>query len=317
MQAKTSKRIVLWMVCALFTIESYAFGHDLQPSVADSIKTVRPIVVAHRGCFEFGPENSRRALDACIRLGVDMVEGDVRATKDGVLVLMHDETLDRTTNFSGPLKEHTYAELQQARLKMGAGGPDSALTDEGIPRFADILRAAIPHVLFLIHVKEMNYESIFATVETLQAQRRVAFLVSARPDEPALRKARFWRHAAFIPSISQCGIADEHIDCYRNLKRSVEAYEAYHPAAYILGNYDVPGGTDVSSIGDVFLKQALTQRGVHLVADSETDVSGDEDRFRHQDPDEIWGALIDLRVSMILTNHAKELIDYLRAKAVR
>jgi glycerophosphoryl diester phosphodiesterase len=50
------------------------------------------------------PENSLKGLKACQSLGVKMVEGDIHKTKDGVLVIMHDNTLDRMTNLSGPVK---------------------------------------------------------------------------------------------------------------------------------------------------------------------------------------------------------------------
>jgi glycerophosphoryl diester phosphodiesterase len=58
---------------------------------------------AHRGDPEFAPENTQAAFDAAVALGVDYVETDVQRTADGVLVLLHDDDLDRTTNGSGPV----------------------------------------------------------------------------------------------------------------------------------------------------------------------------------------------------------------------
>ena len=56
------------------------------------------MVVAHRGDWRNAPENSLQAIQYCIDMGVDMVEIDVRKTKDGHIVLMHDGSIDRTTN---------------------------------------------------------------------------------------------------------------------------------------------------------------------------------------------------------------------------
>ena len=67
-------------------------------------KNNQVIVVAHRGDWRNAPENSLQAIQNCIDMGVDMVEIDIRETKDCHLVLMHDKTLDRTTNGKGEIK---------------------------------------------------------------------------------------------------------------------------------------------------------------------------------------------------------------------
>jgi glycerophosphoryl diester phosphodiesterase len=87
------------------------------------------MVVAHRGGCALGPENTIVAFDRGIAAGADALELDVRLSKDGVVVVHHDETLDRTTNDSGPVAARTAAEL--GRVDAGEGA--------GIPTFADVL----------------------------------------------------------------------------------------------------------------------------------------------------------------------------------
>lgn len=70
------------------------------------------IVVAHRGDWRHAPENSLQAIKNCIDMGVDMVEIDIRKTKDGQLVLMHDGTVDRTTNGKGRVSDLTLESLK-------------------------------------------------------------------------------------------------------------------------------------------------------------------------------------------------------------
>jgi len=81
------------------------------------IETVRPnrdiMKIAHRGSTIFAPENTLPALEKAIELGFEYVEIDVYYTSDGVPVLIHDGTVDRTTNGSGKVNELTLAELQQ------------------------------------------------------------------------------------------------------------------------------------------------------------------------------------------------------------
>ena len=79
------------------------------------------MVIAHRGDWRNAPENSIQAIQNCIDLGVDMVEIDVRKTKDNQLVLMHDETLDRTTTGKGYVSDWTLDSLQTLFLKNEQG----------------------------------------------------------------------------------------------------------------------------------------------------------------------------------------------------
>jgi glycerophosphoryl diester phosphodiesterase len=75
------------------------------------------MVIAHRGASGLAPEHTLAAYDLAIELGADTIEQDLQLTRDGVLVILHDETLDRTArgpaaNCSGPVREKTLAELE-------------------------------------------------------------------------------------------------------------------------------------------------------------------------------------------------------------
>lgn len=73
---------------------------NLEDSKNDQI-----IVVAHRGDWRNAPENSLQAIQNCVNMSVDMVEIDIQKIKDGHLVLMHDKTINRTTNGKGRVKD--------------------------------------------------------------------------------------------------------------------------------------------------------------------------------------------------------------------
>ena len=93
---------------------------DLRKNLEDS-HNKEIMVVAHRGDWRNAPENSLQAIQNCIDMGVDMVEIDVRETKDGKLVLMHDETIDRTTTGKGLVKDWTLDSLMMLQLRDGIG----------------------------------------------------------------------------------------------------------------------------------------------------------------------------------------------------
>ncbi len=84
-------------------------------------------VAAHRGWKAKYPENTMEAFQAALALGVDQLETDVRVTKDGELVLIHDATVDRTTNGTGKVSELTLAELKA--LDAGGGAKIPTLTE--------------------------------------------------------------------------------------------------------------------------------------------------------------------------------------------
>jgi len=86
--------------------------------------------IAHRGGIVPGtPENTLKAFRRAISLGVDAIELDLRGTRDGAIVIMHDATLEHTTDGTGKVTDHLLAELRQ----LDAGGGES------IPTFAEVL----------------------------------------------------------------------------------------------------------------------------------------------------------------------------------
>lgn len=81
----------------------------------------RPLIAAHRGGLFLWPENSARAFRESALLAIEQAECDVHLTADGEVVVMHDATLDRTTDASGPVVQKTLAEFRRARVR-GTGG---------------------------------------------------------------------------------------------------------------------------------------------------------------------------------------------------
>ena len=82
----------------------------------ENSKNDQIIVIAHRGVSRNAPENSLQAIKNSIEIGVDMVEIDIRETKDGQLILMHDPSINRTTNGKGNVKDWTLEGLKTLNL---------------------------------------------------------------------------------------------------------------------------------------------------------------------------------------------------------
>lgn len=98
--------------------------------------SARP-VIAHRGASADAPENTMAAFELALRQGADALELDVRLSRDGVPIVLHDPTLDRTTRLRGPAAAHTATELRSAR----------------VPSLADVL-GSFPRTPLLLDLKE-------------------------------------------------------------------------------------------------------------------------------------------------------------------
>ena len=94
-------------------------------------------IVAHRGANHLAPENTIAAAQKCVELGVDYVEIDVRTSKDGVMYLLHDKTLDRTMDGTGEIKERESSYIDS----LDAGSWFSSnFSGEKVPRLEPFLR---------------------------------------------------------------------------------------------------------------------------------------------------------------------------------
>jgi len=106
--------------------------------------------VAHRGGAAQWPENSLTAFRNAIALGAQILELDVHLTADGRVAVIHDPTLERTSDGRGFLAQSTAADLARARLR----GPDGVLTDDHVPTLDEVLALAAPAgVALLVEVK--------------------------------------------------------------------------------------------------------------------------------------------------------------------
>ena len=121
-------------------------------------------VVGHRGAAGLEPENTLRSIRKAIDLGVDSVEIDVRVTRDGYLVVIHDETVDRTTNGHGYVKDLTFNEIR--RLDAGKG--------EKIPTLEEVLNLTKGKVVLQIELKAREAtEPTVHLIERNNAERDV------------------------------------------------------------------------------------------------------------------------------------------------
>ena len=118
-------------------------------------------VIAHRGASSYAPENTIPAFDLALEMGADGLETDIRATKDGVLLLLHDQTLDRTTDGRGPVSEQTWGEVRQ--LDAGAWFA-AAFAGTRIPTLDEFLARYGGRVALALEIKGAGIEAAVARI---------------------------------------------------------------------------------------------------------------------------------------------------------
>lgn len=165
------------------------------PATRGRGRTAAPFVIAHRGSSGRAPENTLEAFDRAVdEDGAEGLELDVHRTRDDVVVVIHDATVDRTTDGTGLVSAHDLDALRRldagARFTDAQGGRPFRGTGVVVPTLADVL-ARYPDTWLSIDLKEgdpITERAVVALVDRFDARDRV--VVSAESPESARRLAR-------------------------------------------------------------------------------------------------------------------------------
>jgi len=115
-----------------------------------------PLVIAHRGASMYAPENTIAAFELAVEMGADAIELDTMLTADGIPVVIHDQSLERTTNESGNVSSMTVAEI---KLLDAGSRFEVRFTEEKIPTLEEVFSAVGKEILINVELK--NYTSPF------------------------------------------------------------------------------------------------------------------------------------------------------------
>jgi len=164
-----------------------AFAADVNPDFAPLPPLKHPIaVIAHRAGRGIMPENTLTAIRNAIRLGVDYVELDIRATKDGHLVIMHDGKVDRTTNGTGAVKDLDFAAVRA----LDAGQKFAAkYAGEKVPTFDEVLALCHGKTHIYVDHKEAPVAQMLTVIKKQGMEREV--IIYNGPEE-----LKEWKKAA-------------------------------------------------------------------------------------------------------------------------
>ncbi|MEH6682305.1 MAG: glycerophosphodiester phosphodiesterase family protein [Sediminicola sp.] len=256
------------------------------------------IVVAHRGDWRNAPENSLQAIENCIEMGVDMVEIDIRETKDGQLVLMHDETIDRTTTGTGKVSDITWDYLQTLQLRDGIGHA----TQHKVPTLLEALEMTKGKILVNLDKSYDIFDKCFEIVEKTGTQKEVVIKGGIPFEQLKEEFGRYLDKVFFMPIVRlDQADAGTVIEGYlKNLK----------PIAF---EFTVPKDT----IGLIEDFKDIRAKGSSIWVNSlwPNHNGGHDDEKAVLDPT-IYEWFIDNHIDMIQTDRPRLLLDYLRERGL-
>lgn len=152
----------------------------------------RPRVFAHRGGAALNPENTLPAFEHAVALGADGIELDVRLSRDGEAMVIHDPDLDRTTDLRGPVARATADELARAdagfHFRPDAGHPWRG-RGAGVPRLRDVI-VRFPALPFIVELKGRDAELARVAVEVVRAAGALDRVCFGGFSDDTLRAAR-------------------------------------------------------------------------------------------------------------------------------
>lgn len=237
------------------------------------------VVIAHRGNHRSVPENTLAAYKKAIQAGADYVEMDLRTTKDSMLVLMHNETVDQTTDGRGKISNLTYKEVRGLKIKNLNTHSREVYR---VPNFGQVLKLCKNKINIYLDFKEADVGHTAQMIRKEGMEKQVIVYVNQEG------QYRQWKeiapHLPIITSIPQ-KLSQEQLDSFLVQKPVQVVDNAYHAETV----------------------QLLQKKGVTVWIDVE---------FPDEGP-EIWENALQLGVNGIQTDHPQELIQYLKETGKR
>jgi len=258
------------------------------------------LAVSHRGDWRYAPENSLLAIQRCIDLGVDIVEIDVRLTKDGHLVAMHDETVNRTTDGDGLLADMTLEEVKQLRLKNACGVRHSR---QQVPTLEEVMLLTKNKIM--VNLDKTEGETVRQAYDILVKTGTVEQAIFKGNDTYEVMREKYGNLLDSIIYMPKLWYENEDVQHF------MSKYEAtINPFAYetLFDTEDAATFKLLPQLkkqGDTFLAIALWDELCAGRTDEMTLLEG---------PDAAWGWLIEQGANAIMTDRPEELMIYLKEK---
>ena len=298
---KTKFIILFACICALMA----SCSTQPTPTRAEKIRTQlltcdesSVIVVAHRADWRSFPENSLEAIQSSIDMGVDMLELDVQRTKDGVLILMHDPKLDRTTTGQGNIAETTWEEISKLNLKDHKG----EVTGYKVPKLEDALLLCKDRIMINLDKADRYFDEVFALLDKTGAGNLIVMKGGQPADQVREKFGKYLDRVIYMPIVTiNDEASEETINAFMEDMKPV-AFEL----CYSNAESPVPAKLKTSLKGRSLLWYNTLWASL---------CAGHHDDLAVEDPDGTYGFMIDsLGARILQTDRPQFMLEYLRSR---
>ena len=258
------------------------------------------LVASHRGDWRNYPENSLAAIESVIRMGVDIMELDLKLTKDSVLVLCHDHTINRTTNGKGRVCDITYDSIAKCVLKSGHG----VKTAHKMPTLREALEVCKDRIVVNIDQGYEYYDLALALGEELGVTDQL-LIKGKRSTEVVENKFAEYEHNMMYMPI---------IDILKPQGKAL--FAEYMDKGIVPLAYEVCWNEYTPEVEDCMQKVLASGSKLWVNSLWSSLCGGLEDdlAWDTQDPEAVYGKLLDMGATLIQTDRPEFLISYLRSK---
>ncbi len=263
------------------------------------------LVIAHRGDWRNYPENSIPAIESVIRIGVDMMELDVKMTKDSVLVLMHDKTIDRMTNGKGFVSDITYDSLMTFKMKRAHNVATDSLR---VPTLREALLCCKDRILVNVDHAYDYYDQILELTEELGVTGQVLMKGKRSIDRVNEDMAKHKTNLLYMPIIDI------------NKPAGQALFAEYQERGVVPMAYEVCWQENDDIVKDCMKKivESGSKLWVNTFWPSVCGGYGNDDdaAFDVADPYAVYQQYIDMGATMIQTDRPELVLEFLRSKGL-
>lgn len=274
------KKLIGYLIILIVSGLSILNGYTQNSLVSLPTSKNQLVVIAHRGNHVSVPENSLASYEEAIKCGADYVEIDLRTSKDGLLMILHDDTVDRMTNGAGKVAEKTWAELQSLQLKNP--NPNDAVAYR-IPEFREVLRLCKNRINIYLDFKDADVAETWKQIQAEGMEKQIVVYINKIPDY------KKWRNAA--PQMPLMTSLFEEVKNKDQLR-------------YFLGQVKIEA---LDNISDKEMVQTAQNEGVAVWLDVQSASEGPQ----------VWDSALQKGVNGVQTDHPDELIKYLKTNKWR
>jgi len=273
--------------------------HELR-AYLDNPSDSMVLVVAHRADWRNAPENSLEAIRSAIEIGVDMIELDVRKTKDNQLVVIHDKTIDRTTNGKGKVTDWTLEELKKLNLKNGQG----RVTRFKIPTLEEALLEAKGKVLVNLDKSYNYFDQVYEIMERTGTTNQV--VMKAKKPYAVVKKefGKYLDKVIFMPIVD---LKDDN---------ALEIIQEYIVSGTAVA-FELVFKEDAMLTDEIIKEIKNAQKSLWINSLWDDLNGGHSDDLALSDKDNAYGWIVSKNANIIQTDRSELLLSFLKENQLR